>query len=120
MCDNAKLFVTCDDGGSHDFDNDKEDLSQQQQTMFMRKMRSEVKMHKKETKAQKIITFLLEELFHGWMDNNADVQKFLQLLMMMAYIALRQRVGTLDICLTTADDNGIHCIEAKRGKHKIL
>ena len=30
MDDNAKLFVTCDDGGSHEFDNEKEDLSQQQ------------------------------------------------------------------------------------------
>ena len=50
MDDNAKLFVTCDDGGSHEFDNDKEDLSQQQQTMFMRKMRSEVKMQKKKQK----------------------------------------------------------------------
>ena len=50
MDDNAKLFVTCDDGGSTEFDNDKEDLSQQQQTMFMRKMRSEVKMQKKKQK----------------------------------------------------------------------
>ena len=60
----------------------------------MRKKRI-VKMHKTETKAKKLITFLLEELFHAWMDNNADVQKFLQLLMMMAYIALRQRVGNI-------------------------
>ena len=47
MDDNAKLVVTCDDGGSHEFDNDKKDLSQQQQTTFMRKMRSEVKMQKR-------------------------------------------------------------------------
>ena len=63
--------------------------------MFMRKMRIEVQMHKKETKPKKLITFLLEELFHAWMDNNADVQKFLQLLMMMAYIALRQNAGNI-------------------------
>ena len=31
MGNNAKLFVTCDDGGWHEFDNDMEDLSQQQQ-----------------------------------------------------------------------------------------
>ena len=30
MGNNAKLFVTCDDGGSHEFDNDKEYFSQQQ------------------------------------------------------------------------------------------
>ena len=62
----------------------------------MAQMRIEVQMHKNETKAKKLITFLLEELFHAWMDNNADVQRFLQLLMMMAYI---------------------HYIEAKSGKH---
>ena len=98
MDDNAKLFVTCDDGGSYEFDNDREDLSQQQQTMFMRKMRSEVKMQKKRNKSTRTNNFLASRVVPRLDGQQCRCAKV----------------------FATPDDDGIHCIEAKSGKHRIL